>query len=96
MRTALLQAGLTPHNGSTKTVNCKGSGFCGTCAFQVTNGDVAPKGRGLREHVRLNMQPGFSPMEKTFKDYNTKDLRLACQVKVFGDIEIEKFDGVFG
>ena len=42
------------------------------------------------------MQPGFSPMEKTFKDYNTKDLRLACQVKVFGDIEIEKFDGVFG
>ena len=95
MRTALLQADLSPHNGQAKTVNCKGVGTCGTCALKITQGDVAPKERGLKENVRLNVPPAFSAVEQTQYE-GTQDLRLACQVKVFGDIEIEKYDGLWG
>ena len=63
LRTALLKAGLTPHNGQAKTVNCKGIGSCGTCALKITKGNVAPKERGLKENVRLNMPPAFSAVE---------------------------------
>lgn len=65
LRTALLKAGLTPHNGQAKTVNCKGIGSCGTCAVKITEGNVAPKERGLKENVRLNMPPAFSVVEQT-------------------------------
>ena len=43
------------------------------------------------------MAPAFSALEQTYGKYEgTQDLRLACQVKVFGDIEIEKYDGFWG
>lgn len=35
LRTALLQAGLTPHNGRAQLINCRGLATCGTCAVQI-------------------------------------------------------------
>lgn len=35
IRTALLQNGLTPHNGRSQVINCRGLGTCGTCAVEV-------------------------------------------------------------
>ena len=35
LRTALLQNGLTPHNGRAELINCRGLGTCGTCAVEV-------------------------------------------------------------
>lgn len=58
-------------------MNCKGLGTCGTCAVKITEGNVMPKERGVKENVRLNIPPAFSPVEQIPYE-GTKDLRLAC------------------
>lgn len=35
LRTALLQNGVSPHNGNAKLINCRGLGTCGTCAVEI-------------------------------------------------------------
>lgn len=35
LRTAMLQAGVSPHNGRAQLINCRGLGTCGTCAVEV-------------------------------------------------------------
>jgi ferredoxin len=35
LRTALLQGGLSPHNGRAQLINCRGLGTCGTCAVEI-------------------------------------------------------------
>lgn len=35
LRTAMLEAGVTPHNGRATLINCRGLGTCGTCAVEV-------------------------------------------------------------
>ena len=70
-------------------------GTCGTCAVKITEGTVVPKERGIKEEVRLNIPPAFSAVEQQ-KYEGTKDLRLACQVQVYGDIELEKYEGFWG
>ena len=35
LRDVLLEAGESPHNGRTSTINCFGHGSCGTCAVDV-------------------------------------------------------------
>lgn len=35
LRTALLQAGVSPHNGRATLINCRGLGTCGTCAVEI-------------------------------------------------------------
>ncbi len=39
LRTALLKAGLTPHNGDARLICCRGLGTCGTCAVEVRWGE---------------------------------------------------------
>ncbi len=35
LRTAMLEAGVTLHNGRATLINCRGLGTCGTCAVEV-------------------------------------------------------------
>jgi ferredoxin len=79
----LQRAGLSPHNGKTKTFNCKGFASCGTCAVAV-DGEVSDM--GIREKGRL-LAPPHHP---------NYDLRLSCQTKVLGDVEVEKYPGNWG
>jgi len=83
LRDVLLNEGLTPHNGKSEKLNCRGFASCGTCAVRVEGevGDV-----GVREKVRL-LVPPHHPNYK---------LRLACQTKVLGDVRVEKFPGMWG
>jgi ferredoxin len=83
LRNVLLNAGLSPHNGSADTLNCSGHGTCGTCAVEV-EGPVSEPGQ--REQVRLSVPP------------HTADsgLRLACQTRVKGDLTVKKYPGFFG
>jgi len=83
LRNVLKRAGLSPHNGKTKTFNCKGFASCGTCAVAV-DGEVSDK--GIREKARL-LTPPHHP---------NYDLRLSCQTKVLGDVEVEKYPGNWG
>jgi ferredoxin len=83
LKQVLKRNGLPPYNGNARWFNCKGLGTCGTCAVQIT-GEVSPKTKV--EKWRLNFPP--------HKEAN--GLRLACQCKVLGDLEVKKHEGFWG
>lgn len=78
-----MEAGVSPHNGASRNINCHGLGTCGTCAVEIS-GPVSPKTR--RESWRLNFPP--------HREEN--GLRLACQCQVHGDLVITKHPGFWG
>lgn len=81
----LKRAKLSAHNGVTRYINCHGLGSCGTCAVEV-DGDGASAPRNLRERLRLALPP-----------LRGRDgLRLACQLRVAGDLEVVKHPGFWG
>ena len=83
LRDVLLSAGASPHNGRLSTVNCFGHGSCGTCAVDV-EGETSDL--TARERARLSVPP-----------HDPDDgLRLACQTRVLGDLEVRKGDGFWG
>ena len=73
LRTAMLQAGVTPHNGRATLINCRGLGTCGTCAVEI-RGEVEPREWTTQETLRLNFPPHSAPANQR--------LRLACQVRL--------------
>lgn len=83
LRDVLLNADLTPHNGKSKQLNCRGFASCGTCAVRL-EGEVSEK--GAREKARLLVPP----------HHPNYDLRLACQTTVLGDVRVEKYPGTWG
>jgi len=92
LRTAALRRGVaSPHNGRANLINCRGLGTCGTCAVEILSGretSVDPPERNRVEELRFNLPP------HSFHD-NSR-LRLACQVRVRGDIEVVKRTGFWG
>ena len=86
LRDALLDAGMTPHHTAVSIFNCHGLGTCGTCAVQVDGAADATSPPTTRERWRL----GFPPHRRD------AGLRLACQCRVSGDVEVRKHDGVWG
>lgn len=83
LRQVLLQQGIDLYNKQASVINCHGVGTCGTCAVMV-EGNVSDM--GWREKTRLSLPP-HSP------DANR---RLACQLKVMGDVKVSKYDGFWG
>lgn len=99
LRSAMLKRGISPHNGRSRLINCRGLGTCGTCAVEITcvdgvhdhgkDNSVEPKERNAKERLRLNFPPHGG------KDQSL-NLRLACQVQVNGDIMVKKRTGFWG
>jgi ferredoxin len=92
LRTAALRRGVvTPHNGKSKLINCRGLGTCGTCAVEIAanGGTVKPNERNARERLRLSFPP-HNP------DKQSPLLRLACQIQVHGDLQVTKRSGFWG
>lgn len=83
LRAALLRAGLSPYNGAAAVLNCRGLGTCGTCAVEV-RGPVSPM--TAVERWRL----GFPPHRRE------NGLRLACQCRALGEVEVVKHPGFWG
>ena len=83
LRDVLLDAGESPHNGLSDTVNCRGNATCGTCAVEV-EGDVGEP--TAQERRRLSFPP---------HDFES-GLRLACQTTVEGDVSVTKHPGFWG
>ncbi|WP_254763299.1 2Fe-2S iron-sulfur cluster-binding protein [Natrinema marinum] len=84
LRQALLDAGLSPHNGSARYTNCRGNGFCGTCAVEIVSGEVSdPAGQ---ERRRLKLPP--HSLES--------GLRLSCQLPVEDNLVVRKHSGYWG
>lgn len=83
LRDALRAAGESPHNGKSRLLNCRGFGTCGTCAVRVEGLVSEPT---ARERARL----AFPPHDPG------SGLRLACQVRVQGDVQVTKYPGFWG
>ena len=83
LRKVLLANGVDLYNGKAKIINCRSLGTCGTCAVQIEGkvGSANWKDKGRRS------LPPHSP---------ERDLRLACQTKVLGDLKVSKFDRFWG
>jgi ferredoxin len=83
LRKVLLDHKLNLYNGNAKYINCRGIGSCGTCAVEI-KGEVSPV--NWKDRARRSLPP-HSP---------EKNRRLACQIKVLGDLEVIKYDGFWG
>ena len=83
LRTVIRRHGHSPYNGLANYLNCHGLGTCGTCAVDISG---RTSGKTKVERWRLDFPP-----------HQSEDgLRLACQCKVLGDLEIRKHDGFWG
>jgi ferredoxin len=83
IRQALMDAGISPHNGQATWLNCKGMGTCGTCAVEIIGKATPPT---AMEKWRLQ----FPPHKKGTQ------LRLACQCKPLSDCKLIKHEGFWG
>jgi ferredoxin len=108
LRTAMLRNGISPHNGKSRLINCRGLGTCGTCAIEIyntgTNDDasdnnknIEPKERNTKEKLRFNFPP------HNLSSNQSPNLRLACQVQVQvngeddgSEITVKKRKGFWG
>ncbi|GAB0494079.1 hypothetical protein MMPV_005369 [Pyropia vietnamensis] len=74
LRSALLDAGIDVYTLRGKLTNCGGGASCGTCKIDVVEGSSMCNGLSGREDRKLDGQP--------------ESWRLACQLKVFGDVTV--------
>jgi ferredoxin len=83
LRQLLLDHKITLYNGKAQIINCRGIGSCGTCAVAI-EGDVSSL--NWKARTRLSLPPHSL----------AKNLHLACQTKVLGDISVTKYSGFWG
>lgn len=83
LRLVLIRARLPLYNSAARALNCRGHGTCGTCAVRIEGEVSEPSPAELR---RL----GYPPHRVE------SGLRLACQCKVLGDLEVTKHRGLWG
>jgi ferredoxin len=83
LRQVLLSNGVDLYNGKAKFINCRSLGTCGTCAVKI-EGKVSDA--NWKDKARRSLPPHSAD----------KDLRLACQTQVLGDIVVTKFYHFWG
>ena len=86
LRTAAMRNGVQVYEGIHQhpLFNCHGCGCCGTCKVLITKGEGNVSTPGLWERLRL-----LGPLLFFWRIGNEKKLRLSCQCRVNGDIEVE-------
>ncbi|HZG39818.1 MAG TPA: 2Fe-2S iron-sulfur cluster-binding protein [Nodosilinea sp.] len=83
LRQVLLANGVDLYNGQATVINCRSLGTCGTCAVAI-QGEVSAT--NWKDKARRSLPPHDS----------ARNLRLACQTQVLGDIVVTKYDGFWG
>ncbi|RIK86981.1 MAG: ferredoxin [Planctomycetota bacterium] len=103
LRREAIKAGVNVHQGVNgfgaglnKVINCHGFGQCGTCRVLITKGMENTSPMGTIEKLRFRcpvptpVTPGgLDPIPCLAYVGHEETMRLACQTKVFGDIEVE-------
>jgi ferredoxin len=95
LRKEAIKAGINVHQGINgkgagvnRFLNCHGIGQCGTCRVKITKGTENASPMGLIEKFRF-----YNPLPDPFPCLayigNEDTMRLACQTKVLGDMEVE-------
>jgi len=95
LRTEAIKAGVNTHQGLNgfgaglnKVLNCHGFGQCGTCRVKIVGGMENVNKVGMIEKFRF-YNPIPDPVPCMAYIGNEETMRLACQVTVHGDIEVE-------
>jgi ferredoxin len=95
LRKEAIKAGINVHQGVNgygawvnKFVNCHGIGQCGTCRVRITKGMDNASPMGMLEKFRF-YNPLPDPVPCMAYIGNEDTMRLACQTKVMGDMEVE-------
>ena len=84
LRRAARQEGVNVYNDIGNVVNCMGLGSCGTCRVFITKGIENTNPPGLKERLRVLL----GPLLFFWRIGHEKELRLSCQTRVYGDIEV--------
>jgi len=85
LRKAARQNGIEVYPGLHKTFNCMGLGMCCSCRMKITKGAENVSKQGFWERFNFLINPlGFLA-----RLGNEKTMRLSCQTRVQGDIEVE-------
>jgi ferredoxin len=85
LRKAAMKDGIELYPGIHQYVNCMGFAQCASCRVRITKGieNVSPQGLWERFRLRFGPDTWFATLG------NEKELRLSCQARVNGDIEVE-------
>jgi ferredoxin len=94
IRNAALMAGVNVYQGINgfgasvcKYLNCHGLGCCATCTVNVVKGMENTTPASLYEKVRCRLPtPEMVCLQRIG---NEETMRLACQTRIIGDIEVE-------
>lgn len=103
LRAEAIKAGVNVHQGLNgvgaglnKVINCHGWGQCGTCRVNITSGMENASKMGIVEKARFKLPVptpvtpgGLDPLPTMAYLGNEETMRLACQVTVHGDMEVE-------
>ncbi len=103
LRKEAIKAGVNTHQGLNgfgasinKIANCHGYAQCGTCRVRIVKGTENASKIGIVEKVRFRcpvptpVTPlGVDPIPCMAYVGNEDTMRLACQVTVHGDMEVE-------
>ena len=81
LRTVAKEHGIELYPGMSKYFNCRGFGHCGECRVHVKKGMDNLSKPGIQERLRVGMS--------FFRIGHEDEVRLACQLRVEGDIEVE-------
>jgi len=89
LRTVARKNGVQLYSGPHKVLNCMGFGMCGSCNVSIKSGAEKCTPRTFREKIVakwLNPLPLFLLRILSNPE---KEVRLACQTRVSGDVEVE-------
>ena len=98
LRKAAADAGIVTNYGVNgwgdsilKYANCKGLGACGTCRVLIKKGIENTNKLTMMEKAKFKCPVPTGPDPIPFFAYigHEEEMRLACQTKVLGDIEVE-------
>ena len=85
LRQAALKEGIPLYPGIYKYINCRGFAQCASCRVRITKGLEHVNRQGLLE--KFGLMAG--PIRFFARLGHEQELRLACQTRVNGDIEVE-------
>ncbi|MCA9259672.1 MAG: (2Fe-2S)-binding protein [Planctomycetales bacterium] len=95
LRKEAIKAGVNVHQGVNgigagvnRLLNCHGLGQCGTCRVQIVKGMENASPMGALEKLRWKC-PVPDPLPSLAYIGNEDTMRLSCQTKVMGDMEVE-------
>ena len=81
LRRLMLRIGVSPYKGLDVLTNCRGHNFCVTCAVEIIDG----KGATPKTQEEEGTLTGNLAIARVVQ----KNLRLACQISITGDIVVK-------